>query len=382
MNILLITNLYPAYPGQSIKETTYALHDFSTEWVKTNRVIVIRFIYPISYKKIFVNKTIYPNIRSNFSLDDIQVYNIKEIKLPRTDIVILNRKKIIKLLHAINFVPDVILGHRSGGFIAAKKIAHFYKCKYILGIHYSDLIELKHRKYNKALPECAQIACRSQSIKNKLIELFPKYENKMFIANSGIDFNDIEQHDFFIKKIERWKNKEKIIFLIAAVLQNLKNIDITLKSLLEITDCDWEFWIIGDGEEKTNLLNLTTELQLGDKVHFLGEKTRTEVLEYLKASDVFIMVSAPETFGLAYLEAMAKGNIIIGCKGWGIDGIIIDKENGFLVEGKNIHGLTQTIQTLISLPFEEKTRLIMETERTILSNTKEKSAKKYLDKIS
>jgi len=34
------------------------------------------------------------------------------------------------------------------------------------------------------------------------------------------------------------------------------------------------------------------------------------------------MVSAPETFGLVYLEAMAKGCIVIGTKNWGIDGIV------------------------------------------------------------
>ena len=34
------------------------------------------------------------------------------------------------------------------------------------------------------------------------------------------------------------------------------------------------------------------------------------------------MVSEPETFGLAYLEAMAKGCLVVGAYGWGIDGII------------------------------------------------------------
>ena len=43
------------------------------------------------------------------------------------------------------------------------------------------------------------------------------------------------------------------------------------------------------------------------------------------------MISSPETFGLAYLEAMARGNIVIGTKGWGIDGIVIDGENGLFM---------------------------------------------------
>ena len=49
----------------------------------------------------------------------------------------------------------------------------------------------------------------------------------------------------------------------------------------------------------------------------------------MEESDVFAMVSSPETFGLVYIEAMAKGCVTIGSKGEGIDGVIVNNENGF-----------------------------------------------------
>lgn len=50
----------------------------------------------------------------------------------------------------------------------------------------------------------------------------------------------------------------------------------------------------------------------------------------MRDSDIFILPSVGETFGMVYLEAMASGCITIGTKGDGIDGFIRDKQNGFL----------------------------------------------------
>jgi glycosyltransferase involved in cell wall biosynthesis len=215
-----------------------------------------------------------------------------------------------------------------------------------------------------------------------MIVKFPELQKKMFIANSGINSSEIEPHDFFMKKITGWKNKAQIIFITVASLIKLKNIDIVLDVLSCFSDHDWQYLIIGGGEEKKFLLDKVNTLNLIDKVHFLDEKTRTEVLLYLKTTDVFIMVSAPETFGLAYLEAMAKGNIIIGCKNWGIDGIVTDKKNGYLVEARNVEQLKTIIHNIFSSSFEEKERILLETEQTILAYTNETTAMNYIRFIS
>jgi len=380
MNILLITNLYPSYKNQSVKEVSYALHDFSTEWKKNNNLIVIRLVNP-AYKTIFSRKSLFPKLPYLFILDGINIYNIKLFRFPKIN-VLFGINIIKKLLKKLNFNPDVILSHMNDSYTTANKLSNFYKCKLVLGIHNSDLNVIKKRKYSKILSNCSHIACRSFPIKKRMINYFPEYEKKMIIANSGINLSDIEKHEYFTQKIENWKTKTKIIFITVAILYKLKNIDITLDVLSEFKNFDWEYYIIGDGEKKEFLVSKTDELKLNNKVHFLGEKTRDEVLSHLKNTDIFIMVSAPETFGLAYLEAMAKGNIVVGCKDWGIDGIITDKKNGFLAEARNKEQLKDIIQTIFSSSFEEKKRLLCETEQTILSNTREIAAENYLKAIS
>jgi glycosyltransferase involved in cell wall biosynthesis len=380
MNILLITNLYPAYKNQSVKETSYALHDFSKEWKNNNNLIVMRLTYPI-YKTFISKRSLYQNLPNTFILDNIKIYNIRMFKFPKIDITF-GFNTVLKMLNKLNFYPDIILSHMDDSYIIANKLSNIYKCKFVLGIHNSDLQVIKNKKNLKNLKNCSYIACRSIPIKNRMINYFPEYEKKMIIANSGIDSSDIENHEYFIKKIENWRAKAKIIFITVAVLQKLKNIDTNLEALSLFFDYDWEYFIIGDGEEKKNLQEKANILKINNKVHFLGEKTREEVLAYLKTSDVFIMVSAPETFGLAYLEAMAKGNIVIACKNWGIDGIITDKKNGFLAEARNVEQLSNILQNVFSSTFEEKKRLLCETEQTILANTTKIAAENYLRFIS
>jgi glycosyltransferase involved in cell wall biosynthesis len=130
---------------------------------------------------------------------------------------------------------------------------------------------------------------------------------------------------------------------------------------------------------------LTTKVKtlgLSDKVHFMGERAREEILSFLKLADIFIMVSAPETFGLVYLEAMAKGNIIIGCKNNGIDGIIVDRKNGFLVEARNVEHLVSCINNIYNSSPEEKGKILDEIEQTILNLTNESTAENYLRSIN
>lgn len=378
MNILLVTTLYPEYENQSIAETSYALHDFAKEWVKEHNVIVVRPIFP-AYRRFIQDKNFYPDVHPDFILDDVRIFNVKVWKLPKINVFLLTN--LTDILDHLQFVPDKILSHMTSSYIIGNRLARYYKCDHIIGIHNSDLKYLMRKSIEKILCRSALIVCRSQSIKTVFLKNRVQYENKIFIANSGINCKDIEWHDFFLNKIKKWEENRTIYFFTAALLQALKNIDINLEALSRIKNYDWKYQIAGYGEEYDFLVKRTHELNIAEKVFFLGEKTREEVLAYMRKTDVFIMVSAPETFGLAYLEAMAKGNIIIGCKNWGIAGIVVDGKNGFLVEEKNVDQLESVINNIFSMPFENKMKILLDTEETINLNTAEIAARKYIDAI-
>jgi glycosyltransferase involved in cell wall biosynthesis len=107
----------------------------------------------------------------------------------------------------------------------------------------------------------------------------------------------------------------------------------------------WE--IIGDGPELPRLQSLANELRVADRVRFLGRRSRTEVANALRRCTLFVLASRYEALGCVYLEAMATGKPVIGCRGQGIAEVIRHGQNGLLVGTDNERGLTLAISTLL-----------------------------------
>lgn len=372
MKILFITSLYPAYKGHSVQEISYALHDIVKHWVKIHNVVVVRPYFVPQKKRIHYER--------NFVLDDVTVYNLPVLRVPKVGTYV-SFSSVEKTLRRLGFNPDFVIAELSSSFLWAYKLAEHLDSKFVIGIHQSDLKVVHRNRYVKALERSYKIVCRSESVRRRFLELFPEYANKVFLGNLGIPKRFIETKASFEEKAEMWKEKRKIHFLTAAVFQKLKNIDINLIALSNLKKYDWDYTIIGDGEERKNLEDLVEKLELQDRVIFLGMRNREEVLERMKDSDVYVMVSAPETFGLAYLEAMSKANIVVASKGWGVDGIVKNGENGFLVSPRNVSELTYTLQTLLELKYDEAAKIIDKTWETINNYTEENISMEYLKNV-
>ena len=90
-----------------------------------------------------------------------------------------------------------------------------------------------------------------------------------------------------------------------------KGFDFLLKAIPDFLagDCRIQFQIAGDGPEFDELKMLQTELKLEDKVQFLGFRNDVPIL--MKQSDLFVVPSLSEPFGIILLEAMAAGTPIV-----------------------------------------------------------------------
>ena len=106
--------------------------------------------------------------------------------------------------------------------------------------------------------------------------------------------------------------------------------------------------IVGDGELRDELMMLADELQISDRITFLG--ARSDIHEFLSAIDVFIMPSLWEGQPIALLEALAMGKPCITTDVDGIPEIIANGVNGYLVKPKDIAGLTQVMNKAIDNP--------------------------------
>ena len=130
--------------------------------------------------------------------------------------------------------------------------------------------------------------------------------------------------------------------------------------------------IIGEGPEEKSYKKLCKKLQLEEYVDFIPKVERNKILEYMDNSEIFAMPSVGETVGLVYLEAMSRGCLTIATKNEGIDGIIINKKNGYLVEPNSVESIKKTLKNIIDS--SEKT---LETiSKNALTTAKEFSEEK------
>ena len=105
------------------------------------------------------------------------------------------------------------------------------------------------------------------------------------------------------------------------------------------------------------------------------------MLNYSVAELRFIMISRNETFGLVYLEAMARGCITIASRDEGFDGIIEDGTNGFLCKAGDVEELTTIIRKIKAMSHAARKRISEDAMTTAKELTDENVAKMYLEAL-
>jgi teichuronic acid biosynthesis glycosyltransferase TuaC len=92
---------------------------------------------------------------------------------------------------------------------------------------------------------------------------------------------------------------------------------------------------------------LSDELGIAQRVHFLGRRSRVEVAEAMRTCSVFVLPSSSEGLGCVYLEAMACGKPVIACRGQGIEEIIEQGRNGWVIPTGGLDELVQALVTVL-----------------------------------
>ena len=144
------------------------------------------------------------------------------------------------------------------------------------------------------------------------------------------------------------KKGEKIITFVGTLrpVKGLKYL-IQAMNIISKQDTGIKLMLVGDGEERLALQELVKELDLEDRVTFVGKVLNEEIPGYMIASDVFVLPSLSESFGIVNLEAMACGLPIVASKVGGLPEIVKNGVNGFLVEPKNPEQISDKVLLLL-----------------------------------
>ena len=79
--------------------------------------------------------------------------------------------------------------------------------------------------------------------------------------------------------------------------------------------------VVENGPMRKELERLANDLGLERYVGFVGQQSYSKTMEYMASCDIFSLPSWQEGFGVVYLEAIAHGKPVIGCRGEGIEDV-------------------------------------------------------------
>ena len=284
--------------------------------------------------------------------------------------------KILFLLKKIK--PDIIHAQNIGmgvpGFLS-KKLRSCSKKPYIVWCQGSDIyLDWRFKEFisKLVLKNADAVIALTEDMKMEIQKICDK---EIYVIPNGIDlkrFENLSREG--VRRRLKITGEQKIIMFVGT-LRSVKGLKYLIQAMdiIKQKDAEVKLMLVGDGEERQDLEKLVKELDLEDRVIFVGKVFNEKVPEYMAASDVFVLPSLSESFGIVNLEAMASGLPIVATKVGGLSEIVKDGENGFLVEPKNPEQIAKKVLLILE---NDKLR------KKISKNNKEEVKKYTWDEIA
>jgi glycosyltransferase involved in cell wall biosynthesis len=140
------------------------------------------------------------------------------------------------------------------------------------------------------------------------------------------------------------------VAMIARMNDPAKRHDIFLEAAARLAEKHpkMEFVLVGDGDLRPALEKLTSQLGLGNRVVFLGE--RHDIPAVLASAEISVLPSISESLSNSIMESMAAGVPVVACRVGGNAELIRDSESGFLVSPENAEEMAERIDQLVRDP--------------------------------
>ena len=377
---------------------------FVDDWIKQGHEVVIvryRSEFPSLYLKIakafpalgkrvcgdqcYVNEAVKEN---SFSYKGCEVYSIPIFKyVPHGSfskgVLDKEAKALLKKLESIQFTPDAIIGHFCNptiGIINRIKPS-FPEAKTAVVLHEGSGTIKRIFKENgeKALNSVDAIGFRSVSIKNDITGNF-KLTNHQFMCYSGVAASFMERE--YSEKV--WTGEPIKNFMLVGRMAMYKHPQAIPEALYKVYGED-DFSLTFIGKKEAAYLptkDVCDRYGISNKVSFLGQINRDDIIEWYDKSDCFVMISDREVFGLVYLEAMSRGCIAIAGDNGGMVGIIEHGVNGFLCKPGDADALADIIRQINTMTIEERQEMSRKARQTALEYTDNKVAQYYLANVT
>ena len=178
-------------------------------------------------------------------------------------------------------------------------------------------------------------------------------------------------------------NPEYSYIIFVGQLIQRKGIDVLIKAYSKLNLKNVEILLIGDGEMSVELISLSESHNIALKIKFLGKKSKEEVLKYMKLSDVFILPSREDIWGLVINEAVANGLAVISTKQVGASySLIKEGLNGYIINCDNEIELSQAIEKVYAGNLFEQQKMSLDIAKDYNIENMVKAHLKLFNKLN
>lgn len=250
----------------------------------------------------------------------------------------------IDLLHVHYAIPHAYAGYMAKKMLQEEGIF----IPMITTLHGTDITLVgKHPFYKPAVTFSINksdiVTSVSQNLKDATLELF-NIENTIEVIPNFIDITKYEDSFTDCQRSLMAKDDERIITHISN-FRKVKRIPDVIKVFNKIQKkIPAKLVMVGEGPEKEKAEQLCEELGIADKVIFLGNSNQIDKI--LCFSDLFLLPSETESFGLAALEAMINKTPVVSSNAGGIPEVNINGVTGYL---SNVGDINEMAENAISI---------------------------------
>lgn len=291
-------------------------------------------------------------VYSNIYYHEVQVNQYSVFQYPPYDLALASKmaevakREKLDLLHVHYAIPHAVCAY------LAKKMTDD-KLKIVTTLHGTDITVLG---YDPSLNDMIRFGIEGSDVVTAVSESLVQQTYDLLQPKKAIQtvYNFIDERVYSKKDTQDLKaqygisDDEKVVIHVSN-FRKVKRVQDVVKSfhLIEKQVAS-KLLLVGDGPEISVVCNLVKELGLKDKVLFLGKQENLEDLYSI--SDLMLLLSEKESFGLVLLEAMACGVPSVGTKIGGIPEVIDDGVTGYLSDVGNVEDIAQNAVKILANP--------------------------------
>jgi L-malate glycosyltransferase len=246
----------------------------------------------------------------------------------------------IELMHVHYAIPHAYAGYMAKQMLKNQGI----KIPMITTLHGTDITLVgNHPHYKPAvtfsIDKSDAVTSVSKSLKDDTLKLFDIKNEIIVIPNFIETSKQTSALEAVCFRSVIAKENERVVTHISN-FREVKRIPDVIKTFYQIQkEIPSKLMMVGDGPEKEHAENLCFELGISDKVIFFGNSH--EIDKILSYSDLFLLPSETESFGLAALEAMACGVPVISSNTGGLPEVNKNGFSGFLSNVGDVDAMAQ-----------------------------------------